>query len=47
MVNKKEINLKSLKVAIDTVPGMGAIKDTDGTYLYVNRTVDNYYKNRF
>lgn len=43
----KDINLKSLKAALDAVPGMVAIKSADGTYLYANKTVNDYYKNRF
>ena len=49
MIKKRsEINqIEMLKSALDTIDSMIAIKDIDGNYLYVNKAVDEYYKNRY
>lgn len=47
---KKEMNHKlflQLQMALDTVDSLIAIKDTQGYYTYVNKTVDEYYKEQF
>lgn len=50
VMSKEDIDIKlfeQLRLALDTVNSLIAIKNIDGVYTYVNKAVDEYYKDKF
>ncbi len=46
-MSEKLIDLEFLKIALDAIPEMVAIKDLEGRYVFANKRVDRFYKKRF